>query len=108
MHQSVATIDSPEFLNLQPLDINPLMSKCDIKVFYIGANRNNTFISEEVAAEIGKTLRGAPIVGYYRESKEDFTDHINDLDADTYTITYRINYSTYYNTYTQTVILKES
>ena len=75
MHQSVATIDSPEFLNLQPLDINPLMSKCDIKVLYIGANRNRTFITEEVAAEIGKNLRGAPIVGYYRDSKEDFTDH---------------------------------
>ena len=75
MHQSVATIDSPEFLNLQPLDINPLMSKCDIKVLYVGGNRNQTFITEEVAAEIGKTLRGAPIVGYYRESKEDFTDH---------------------------------
>ena len=75
MHQSVATIDSPEFLNLQPLDINPLMSKCEIKVLYVGANRNNTFISEEVAAEIGKTLRGAPIVGYYKQSKEDFRDH---------------------------------
>lgn len=75
MRQSVATIDSPEFLNLQPLDINPLMSKCEIKVLYVGANRNHTFINEEVAAEIGKTLRGAPIVGYYRESKEDFTDH---------------------------------
>lgn len=75
MHQSVATIDSPEFLNLQPLDINPLMSKCEIKVLYIGANRNHTFITEKVAAEIGKTLRGAPIVGYYRDSKEDFTDH---------------------------------
>ena len=33
---SVATIDSPEFVNLQPMDINPLMSKCDIKVLYIG------------------------------------------------------------------------
>ncbi len=75
MHQSVATIDSPEFLNLQPLDINPLMSECEIKVFYVGANRNNTFITEEVAAQIGKTLRGAPIVGYYRDTKEDFTDH---------------------------------
>lgn len=75
MHQSVATIDSPEFLNLQPLDVNPLMSKCEIKVFYVGANRNHTFISEEVATEIGKTLRGAPIVGYYRDTKEDFTDH---------------------------------
>ena len=75
MHQSVATIDSPKFLNLQPLDINPLMSKCEIKVLYVGANRNHTFITEEVAAEIGKTLRGAPIVGYYRDTKEDFTDH---------------------------------
>ena len=75
MHQSVATIDSPEFLNLQPLDINPLMSECEIKVLYIGANRNQTFITEEIAEEIGKTLRGAPIVGYYRNSKEDFTDH---------------------------------
>ena len=75
MHQSVATIDSPQFLNLQPLDINPLMSKCEIKVLYVGANRNRTFITEQVAAEIGKTLRGAPIVGYYRQNKEDFTDH---------------------------------
>ena len=44
MHKSVATIDSPEFLNLQPLDINPLMSKCEIKVFYLGANRNRSYI----------------------------------------------------------------
>ena len=75
MHQSIATIDSPEFLNLQPLDINPLMSKCEIKVLYVGANRNQTFISKQVAAEIGKTLRGAPIVGYYKQKKEDFADH---------------------------------
>ena len=75
MHQSVATIDSPKFLNLQPLDINPLMSKCEIKVLYIGENRNRSYISKEVAAEMAKTLRGAPIVGYYKENKEDFADH---------------------------------
>ena len=75
MHKSVATIDSPEFLNLQPLDLNPLMSKCEIKVLYIGANRNRTYISKEVATKIGENLRGAPIVGYYRDTKEDFTDH---------------------------------
>ena len=75
MHQSVATIDSPEFINLQPLDINPLMSKCEIKVLYVGANRNHTFINQEVATEIGKTLRGAPIVGYYKNDKEDFSTH---------------------------------
>ena len=75
MHQSVATIDSPEFINLQPLDINPLMSSCEIKVLYVGENRNRSFISKKVATEMSKTLRGAPIVGYYKEDKEDFVDH---------------------------------
>ena len=61
---SVATIDSPEFVNLQPMDINPLMSKCDIKVLYIGQNRNLSYITKEVATEMAKSLRGAPIVGW--------------------------------------------
>ncbi len=75
MHQSIATINSPEFINLQPLDINPLMSKCEIKVLYVGENRNHSYISEDVAKDMAKTLRGAPIVGYYKEDKEDFSDH---------------------------------
>ena len=75
MHQSIATIDSPEFLNLQPIDINPLMSKCEIKILYVGENRNHTFIDKNVAAEMAKTLRGAPIVGYYKDKKQDFADH---------------------------------
>lgn len=75
MHQSIATIDSPEFINLQPLDINPLMSSCEIKVLYIGENRNHSYITKEVASDMAKTLRGAPIVGYYKEEKEDFADH---------------------------------
>ena len=75
MHRSIATIDAPEFINLQPLDINPMMSKCEIKVLYIGANRNHSYITKEVATEMAKTLRGAPIVGYYKEEKEDFADH---------------------------------
>lgn len=75
MHQSVATIQSPEFINLQPLDMNPLMSKCEIKVLYVGQNRNHSFITKEVATDMAKTLRGAPIVGYYKDEKEDFRDH---------------------------------
>ena len=75
MHKSISTLDSPEFMNLQPLDVNPFMSSCEIKVLYLGENRNHSFITEEVASDMAKTLRGAPIVGYYRESKEDFTDH---------------------------------
>jgi hypothetical protein len=72
---SIATIDNPEFINLQPLDINPGLSKCEIKVLYTGKNRNGSFISKEVATEMSKTLRGAPIVGWYREDKQDFGDH---------------------------------
>ena len=72
---SIATIDSPEFINLQPMDINPLMSKCDIKVLYVGQNRNHSCITKEVATDMSKTLRGCPIVGYYIENKKDFGDH---------------------------------
>lgn len=72
---SIATIDSPEFINLQPMDINPLMSKCDVKVLYVGQNRNRSSITKQVATEMSKTLRGCPIVGYYIEKKEDFGDH---------------------------------
>lgn len=75
MHQSVATLSNPEFINLQPMDINPLMSSCEIKVLYTGKNRNKSFISKEVATEMAKTLRGAPIVGYYKKDIEDFGDH---------------------------------
>ena len=53
-HQSIATISSPQFINLQPLDINPFMSACEIKVFYLGENRNGTFISKDAAKEMSK------------------------------------------------------
>ena len=81
-HRSVATIKGPEFINLTPLDINPLMSACEIKVFYVGENRNKSFISKEVATQMAKTLRGAPIVGYYRSDKEDFSDHGEEITID--------------------------
>ena len=88
MNKSVQTINSPEFINLQTLDINPLMSSCEIKVLYIGGNRNGSFISKEVATEMAKTLRGAPIVGYWRQEEEDFGDHgqqvVIDMDGVTF------------------------
>lgn len=79
---SVATIKNPEFINLQPLEINPLMSACEIKVMYVGQNRNHSFITKEVATEMSKTLRGAPIVGWYREDKGDFADHGDRITID--------------------------
>ena len=70
---SVSTIKSPEFINIT--SISPLISKCEIKVLYIGQNRNRSFISKEVARDMASTLPGTPIVGYYSEDKEDFRDH---------------------------------
>ena len=70
---SVATIDAPEFINVT--SINPLISKCEIKVLYVGANRNRSFIDKNAATAIGRTLPGSPIVGYYKKNKNDYADH---------------------------------
>ena len=81
MYDSVI-ISSPEFENLEPLDISPFISKCDIKVCYTGQNRNRSFISKETAQKMAKTIRGVPIVGYYREDKGDFSDHGEKITID--------------------------
>lgn len=71
----VETIDNIEFLNLTESDINPLISKCDIKVFYLGENRNHSYIDKDTAIKMAKSLRAVPIVGAYRKDIEDFGDH---------------------------------
>lgn len=81
-HMSIPTVDGIEFINLQSTDISPLVSKCEIKVFYLGKNRNGSFISKQTAKEMATTLRGCPIVGYYNEEKEDFRDHGEKITID--------------------------
>ena len=56
-------------------EVNPLFSKCFIKVLYAGLNGNRVFIEREVAEEMAKTLYNIPIVGEYVEKIEDFKDH---------------------------------
>ena len=80
--KSVQTIDNPQFIDLQPLDVNPLMSKGKLKVFYLGQNRNGSAINRETATRMSKTLRGCPIVGWYKKEKEDFMDHGDQLVLD--------------------------
>ena len=61
--------------------INPLISKCQIKVCYVGdePNRNRSIITKEVGRALGSRLPGSPIVGYYNEDKEDFEGHNTEL-----------------------------
>ena len=62
---------------IETMEINPLISKCQIKVCYVGdePNRNQSIITKAVAEEMAPTLRGCPIVGYYNENKGDFEEH---------------------------------
>lgn len=71
----VDMIQGPEFINLESLDINPLMSQCEIKVFYLGHNRNGSYINKDTALKMAKTLRGTPIVAAWHKDKEDFGTH---------------------------------
>lgn len=72
-------ITSPNFINLEPFDINKGIAECVIKVFYLGENRNGTFINAQTAKKIATTLRGSPIVGYFNEEEKDFEEHNREI-----------------------------
>ena len=80
MHTSIK-LDTPiEFINITPL--NPLISKCQIKVCYVGdtPNRNRSIITKETAKQMANSLPGCPIVGFYNEEKGDFEEHNRIID----------------------------
>ena len=52
---------------------NDIFSKARCRVFYKGANRNGTFITDEFAEELISTFQYIPVKGIH--DGEDFTDH---------------------------------
>ena len=72
-NRSVATIDGPEFIDLKPF--NPQISECQIKVMYLGKNRNGSYIDKNTAIQMANSLPGTPIVAVWRKDIEDFGDH---------------------------------
>lgn len=81
MHTSTLIANAPcELINITPY--NPLISKCQIKVCYVGdkPNRNGSIITKEVAREMANTLPGSPIVGFYNENTGDFEEHNRRID----------------------------
>ena len=80
MHKSVR-LDCPiEFINVTP--VNPLISKCQIKVCYVGdtPNRNRSIITKDVARQMANSLPGCPIVGYYNDHSKDYEEHNRQID----------------------------
>lgn len=80
MHISIKMNTPCEFINLEP--VNPLISKVQIKVCYVGEepNRNGTVITKEVASQMANSLPGSPIVGFYNETSGDFEEHNRIID----------------------------
>ena len=80
MHTSIKLETPVEFINITPL--NPLISKCEIKVCYVGdkPNRNRSIITKDVARKMANSLPGSPIVGYFNEERQDFEEHNRVID----------------------------
>ena len=80
MHISIPVENTIEIINVVP--VNPLISKCQIKVCYVGdePNRNRSIITKEVATKLANSIPGSPIVGFYNEHEEDFEEHNRSIE----------------------------
>lgn len=78
-HVSIPVENSIEFINIS--EVSPLISKCQIKVCYVGEqpNRNKTVITKEVATKMAAGLPGSPIVGYFNNQSNDFEKHNKEI-----------------------------
>lgn len=54
---------------------NSVLSKARCRIFYKHGNRNGTYITDEFAEQLLKTIAYAPVKGIYKN--DDFTDHGN-------------------------------
>ena len=80
-HVSIPVEGTVELLNVTPIADNPLLSHCDIKVCYLGENRNGSVIDKGAAVKMAKTLLGCPIAGFYDEKTEDFSGHNRSIEV---------------------------
>ena len=55
--------------------VSDTITKKRCAIFYKGRNRNGSYISEEFAEDLIKTLPYAPVKGIYDKDSEDYTDH---------------------------------
>lgn len=79
LHISIPIANTLEFINAT--EISPLISKCQVKVCYVGQNpnRNGTIITKKVATEMGRKLPGSPVVGYFNQATNDFEGHNKEI-----------------------------
>ena len=59
--------------NLEPFDDSK--SKCRVRIFYKGLNRNRTYISEDFANQLISSLPYSPVKGIFNNEDVDFEGH---------------------------------
>lgn len=67
------TLDVSLFGNVE--EITNTLSKCRVRIFYKGMNRNRTFISDEFADQLISSLPYTPIKGIFNKEEVDFEGH---------------------------------
>lgn len=55
--------------------LTPTLSKCRVRIFYKGLNRNRTYISEDFANQLIQSLPYTPVKGIFNKEDVDFEDH---------------------------------
>lgn len=55
--------------------ISDLISKYNVRVLYLGENRNGSYFTKEVVDNMINTLGGVPVIGHYDAEKKDFLGH---------------------------------
>ena len=60
--------------------VNPEFARVKVYVCYAGRNRNQSSISEEVLAEMAKTIYGIPVVAEYDQDNNCFKGHGGKLE----------------------------
>ena len=80
-HVSIPIESTVEILNVTPLVDNPLLDHCEVKVCYLGENRNGSVIDKATATKMAKTLHGCPIAGFYDEAAQDFAGHNRSIEV---------------------------
>lgn len=76
LNDNMRKIDVTLYGNIETL--SETLSKCRLRIFYKGLNRNRTFISDDFAQQLIDSLPYAPIKGIFNKEDIDYEDHGED------------------------------
>ena len=73
IEDSMRRLDVTLYGNVETL--TPTLSKCRVRIFYKGLNRNRTYISDDFAQQLIDSLPYAPVKGIFNKDSLDYEDH---------------------------------